>query len=240
MYGFKKPTKHRTFRVSVKPGRRKFKAVRVQHTKKEVIYVAKKTKNKLSEEELEELEDLEDLEDLDDEDEDEEDVEEEELDEEDEDDDDDEEDDEDEDEDDEVEDDDEEDEEEEAPPKKTKSKKSTKKASKKGKSRASSDGRVGPQEIAAECGIDARAVRMVLRKHNIEKDEDSGRYSWSSMKHPEVRKVVKLIKEKGEAEKVKKEGLDKLKSSKTRKTKKKSSSKASSKKRKKSTDEDDE
>lgn len=243
--GFKKPTKHRVFRVSAKPGRRKFKAISVKYTTKEVIIVAKKKKAEaeLSEEDLEELEELEDLDDLDeeedevdedededvDEDEDDEDSDDEDEDEDDSDEDDDESEDEDEDdEDDEDEDDDEEDEDEEPEPPKKKSKKSKSKKSKSkkksGKSRAAESGKVGTQEVAAHCGIDGRVLRQVLRKHNIPKDPDTKRYEWSSLKHPEVKKIVKLIKERGEHKKVTKESLDNLK-----KGRKKSKSKASSK-----------
>lgn len=262
--GFDRPTKHRVFRVSAKPGRRKFKAVSAKWNEKELVFVAKKSKskkkkeeNELSEEEIAELEELEDLDDLDDdedveddedvdededsdddEDEDDEDSDDEDEDEDDsdEDDEDDESDDGDEDEDDEEVDDDEDDEDEEdedeEPP--AKSKKSKKKSSKKkGKSRASSDGKVGTQEVAEHCGIDGRTLRMVLRKHNIAKDPDTKRYEWSSLNHPEVKKIVKLVKERGEGKKVKQESLDNLKKGRTKKSKskaKKGSKKSTSKK----------
>lgn len=249
--GYKRPTKHRIFRVSSRPGRRKFKAIEAKHTTKEIVLVAKKTKNdeaELTEEELEELEEIEDLDDLEDDESDEE-VEEDDEDVEDDDDSDDEDEDDDEDSDDEdedevddsdededdesdedededVEDEDEEDEEE--PPAKSKKSKSKKKSSKKGKSRASSDGKVGTQEVATAAGIDGRTLRMVLRKHNIPKDPETKRYEWSSLKHPEVRKIIKLVKERGEGRKVKQESLDNLKKGRTKKSKKKASSSSKS------------
>lgn len=241
---FSKPTKHRTFRVSVPPGRRKFKAVSVKYKDKELVYVAKTKKGtkkgkkeELDEEELEELEDLEDLDDLeeDEADEEDEDAVEEDDDDEDEDEDEDDDDSDDEDEDESDEDDDEEDdEEEEAPPKK--SKKSKSKKTKKGSSRAKGNGKVGTQEVAAAAGCDARTLRMVLRKHSdkFDKDEETGRYEWSSLKHPDVKALIKLIKERGEGKKVKKESLDNLKKGKS-KSKAKSKSKS---KKKKSTDDE--
>lgn len=238
--GFKRPTKHRTIR------NKKYKAVKVNYKVKDLIYMAKTKKKKggkekLSEEELEELEELEDLDDLEDEDADDEDEEstdddEDEDEDEDEDDDDEEEDDEDEDdeddededeEDDEVEDDDEE-EEEEKPKKKKSSKSSTKKKKGKSKSRAKANDKIGVQEVAEAAGTDGRTLRMVLRKHGIEKDDDSGRYEWSSLSHPEVKKIIKLVKERGEGRKVKQESLDNLK----KKTKKTKSSGTTTKKKK--------
>ena len=249
---FKRPTRHRVFRVSSRPGRRKFKAVQAQFTDKEIVLVAKTKKGKkkkedeLTKEELAELEELEDLDDLEDDDEDDEDEvddddtddedddddsddededdddseDDDDDDDEDEDDDDDEDEDEDEEDDDDADDDEDEEDEGEEPP----AKKSKKSKSKKGKSRASADGKVGTQEVADACGIDGRTLRMVLRKHAIPKDPDTNRYEWSSLKHPEVRKIVKLVKERGEGRKVKQESLDNLKKGRTKKTKKKASS----------------
>jgi hypothetical protein len=151
--------------------------------------MAKATKKKSQVDEItdDELEELEGLEELEDEDEDEDETEAVEP--------------------DDDEEDDEDDEDEEPAPKK-KSKKG--KAKTKRPSRASQDGLVGTQEVAAHCGIDGRTLRMVLRKHKIQKDEDTGRYQWDSLKDPEVKKIKKLV-DAGEAKAVKQEGLDKLK-----------------------------
>lgn len=102
----------------------------------------------------------------------------------------------------------------------------SKKSSKKGKAAAkapkkkstpsksrTTDGKVGVQEVAEAAGTTPRALRMLLRKHGIQKDEDVARYEWSSLNHPEVKKVLKLVKEGG-IKKAQKGSLDKLKSSK--------------------------
>lgn len=125
---------------------------------------------------------------------------------------------------------------------KPKSKKDKKK-DKKGKkqSRAKANGKIGTQEIAAEAGCDARTLRMVLRKHKIEKDEDSNRYEWESLEDPTVKKILKLIKE-GAAKDVKAEGLNKLKEKKAAEKaegKDKKGKKDKKKKNKKSKDEDE-
>lgn len=85
-----------------------------------------------------------------------------------------------------------------------------------GKSRAAANGKVGTAEIAAEGGCDARTLRMVLRKLQIEKDEETGRYEWDSMKDPTVKKILKELKG-GAAERVKQEGLQRLKDQKAAK-----------------------
>jgi hypothetical protein len=96
------------------------------------------------------------------------------------------------------------------------------------------------QEVAAAAGTDGRTLRMVLRKHGIEKDDETGRYEWSSLKHPEVKRIIKLVKEKGEGRKVKQASLDNLKNKKkTKKTKSKGTTKGK-KRRKKSSDDDEE
>lgn len=109
-------------------------------------------------------------------------------------------------------------EEEEAPPKKGKGKaKSTpsKTKGKKGKSAQSrsrtTDGMVGTQEIADAAGIAPRKLRILLRKLDyVEPDEETGRYEYSSLKHPTVQKILKAVKT-GAADRAAKEGLDKLK-----------------------------
>ena len=199
------PPDTRTFRTG--QGLKKFKLKAVKKTTKEFIIMAKaaRTKKKTDEDEIldAELEELEEeLEELEDEDEDE-DVElEEETDDEDEDD----------------------DEEEEPAPKKKRSK-----GAAPGKSRAAATGKVGTAEVAAHCGVDPRTLRMVLRKHKIAKDEESGRYEWASLKSKEVVKIKKLI-DAGEAQEVKREGLEKLKA---QKEKERAAAKKSGKKGKK-------
>jgi len=199
----KPTTKTRKFKVA--GGLRNYKLIRLTSQTKEVIIVARAAKKKqntkdLEDDDLEELEALEELDDLEDEeDEDDEDVDSDEEDDEDED-----EEDEDEDEDDEEEDD-EDDEEEDEEPAPKKSKKKTP-----AKSRAREDGRVGSQEVAEHFNTDARTLRMVLRKHKIAKNPDSGRYDWSSLNHPEVKKIGRLIKG-GAAKEAKAEGLERVK-----------------------------
>lgn len=226
-----KPKPKRLFRTA--RGLRTFKATHTRVARKELLIVMatkgkNRTKGKQVDEELKELEELEELDELDEEEDEEE---------EDEDEDDEEEDDEPEDEDDEDED----DEEEEPAPKKSRSK--TKSKSKKtSESRASANGKVGTQEVAKEFGIDGRTLRILLRRHEIEKDEDSGRYEWSSLNHPVVKKIGKLVKS-GAAKRAKQEGLDKLKASKTKSTKSKTKSapaKKTTTKKKRRVVEDDE
>lgn len=220
---------------------KRYKLVQFKQATREVCIVAKSTKTKknakskeIEDTELEELEALEDLDDLDDEDEDEEDEEDEDVEE-----------DEDEDDDDLDEDDDEE--EESAPKTKKKSKATTaqkanlKKAQAAKKKKAEEREGVGSAEVAEHFGTDARTLRMVLRKHKVPKDEESGQYRWSSFNHPTVKKIGKWIKD-GEDKAVKTEGFEKLKAKKAaeKKSSSKKSGKKSSKKSKKVTDEDDE
>jgi hypothetical protein len=54
---------------------------------------------------------------------------------------------------------------------------------------------------------------MVLRKHNVEKDAETGRYEWSSMNHKTVKQILRWI-EKGEHNDIKKDSLDRLKAKK--------------------------
>lgn len=211
-----KPPRTRTFRTSA--GTRKFKLVKLQTSMREVLIVAK-TKNRkkaVDKDELEEIEALEELEELDEEeDEEDEDVEEDE--------------DEDEEEpDDEDEDEDEDDEDE--PPAKSK-KKSTTKSKGKTKSRAAANGKVGTQEVASHFGIDGRALRVLLRRHEIPTDPDSGRYEWPSLSNKTVVRIGKLIKS-GEHKRAQREQLDKVKAN----AAKKSAAKGKSTKSTKSTD----
>ena len=66
-------------------------------------------------------------------------------------------------------------------------------------------GGVGTAELAevaselAEADIDGRMVRIYLRRNEIPKDEDHGRYVWPSAKNKEFQKLAKAIaKEYGE------------------------------------------
>jgi hypothetical protein len=108
----------------------------------------------------------------------------------------------------EDEDDEDDDEDEEPAPKSKKGKKAAAPA-KESRSRTT-DGKVGTREIAEKAGVSARVLRMVLRKHAVEKDEETRRYEWDSMKDPTVKQILKWIKD-GEAKDIQKEALDKLK-----------------------------
>jgi hypothetical protein len=118
-------------------------------------------------------------------------------------------------EDEEEDDEDDEEDEEEPAPKKSKSKKSktSVKAGKKskdkkksskgtpaaGKTTAEATGGVGTSELAeaaseiAEVEITGRDVRVYLRREGIPKDEEHGRYVWSSVKNKEFKKLAKAI-----------------------------------------------
>ena len=228
------PPEVRKFKVP--GGIKKFKRVSYKEARVEVFIVAKATKKstkkkntEVTDDELDELESVDDLEEEVDEDLEDEDVDEDEDEDEDEDDEDEDEDDEDEPDD---EDDEDEDEEDEEPPKRKKGK------SKPRQSRAAKEGLVGTQEIAKAAGCDARTLRMVLRKHKVAKDEESGRYQWKSLNDPTVKKILKWIKA-GEADSIKKESLDKLKAKKaaekTAKSKDAASKTTGKKKKKRST-----
>lgn len=82
-----------------------------------------------------------------------------------------------------------------------------------GESRAAANGKIGTAEIAAKGGTDARTLRMVLRKHSVPKNPETNRYEWDSWDDKAVKNILKLLKG-GEAENVKKEGLQRLKDSK--------------------------
>ena len=170
-------------------GKRKFiaKSVRTRLTKVIIVASTKGRKKAVTEDELEEIEGLEDIEIEDDEDieiEDEEDVE-----------------------DDEEEPEDEDEDEDEEPAPKAKKGRAKKPAA---KAKAREDGLVGTTEVAAHFGVDSRTLRMVLRKHGIEKSNDSGRYEWEGLNDKTVVRIGKLIA-KGEAKAVKAESLQKLK-----------------------------
>jgi len=214
-----KPARHRLFKQA--GGVRKFTAVSCKSHYERVIIVAKSKKKSKSpkspeveDTELDELEELEDLDDLDDEDDDEDEDEPE-----------DEDDDEDEDEDDEEDDDDEDDEDEDDEPAPKKSKKS-KKAPAKSKKKKSSDDGVGTADLAEAAGTDARTLRIYLRKNEVPKNEDRGRYWWPSLNDKAAKKIIKDVKG-GAAEAAKKESLERLKDSqKDKKSKKKGKKKS--------------
>lgn len=69
---------------------------------------------------------------------------------------------------------------------------------------------VGTAEVADAAGISARQLRMLLRAEGIEKPEGEGRYTWSSLNHPQVKKILKRVSE-GAVENAQKERLDKVK-----------------------------
>lgn len=104
-------------------------------------------------------------------------------------------------EDDDDEDEDDDDEEEEAPKKKKGKKKGKKSSSKKspGTSTKEMTGGVGSAELAeaaseiAEEEITGRDVRVYLRKNEIEKNEEHGRYVWPSTSNKEFKKLAKAI-----------------------------------------------
>lgn len=118
-------------------------------------------------------------------------------------------------------------------PKKNKKGKKNKKTT-----RAAGNGKVGTQEIAAEAGCDSRTLRMVLRKHAVEKDPETGRYEWASLEDKTVKQILKWIKA-GEAKDIKKESLDKLKEKKAAEGGKKKKNKKDKKKKKEEADDDE-
>lgn len=184
-----------------KGGLQKYTLTHTRRATREVIIMAKAAKKtkpeteEIDDDELDELAALEGLDDLDeDEDEDEDDT--------------------DTDEDDEDDDDDED----EAPKKKGKSSKSK---STKPKKVVEKD-YVGSAEVAEHFGVDTRTLRMVFRKHEIQKDPDSNQYRWKSLNDPVVKKIGKLLKA-GAADDIKKESLEKLK---TQQAEKKAAAKA--------------
>lgn len=133
-----------------------------------------------------------------------------------------------EDEDDDLEDDEDEDDPDEAP----KAKRGRKKSTKPKKERTG----VGTVEVAEEAGITPRQLRMFLRAKKYQpKDDRDGRYEWPSMRDPEVREILKAIKQ-GEAKKVTKEKLEDLKGRKKKTTAKKTTSKKSTTKRRRRVD----
>jgi hypothetical protein len=130
-------------------------------------------------------------------------------------------------EDEEDEDDDDDEEEEEAPRKRRSSKSSSKSKSKASRSRTT-DGKVGTQEVAEHLGIEPRALRMVLRRLKIDKDDETQRYEWSSLNHPAVKKIKKAV-EGGAVKREQRASLDKLKAKKAGAKRSKSSGTSSKK-----------
>lgn len=131
----------------------------------------------------------------------------------------------------EVEDEDEDDDDPDEAPKARKSKKSKK--SKTAKAPRKEKVGIGTKEIAEEAGIEQRVLRQFLRSSEYQpRDEREGRYSWPSLRDPEVKEILKKIKG-GAAAKMNKEKLAELKE-KTQAKKsagKKTSAKKSSKKK---------
>lgn len=114
--------------------------------------------------------------------------------------------------------------EEEPDAKPTKSKRSRAKAA--SKPRKEREG-VGTNEVAAEAGITPRSLRMLLRAE-FEKPEDGWR--WKSMNHPQVKAVLKRVRQGGATE-ARDASLEKVKGSKKKTSGKKSSKKKASAKR---------
>lgn len=70
---------------------------------------------------------------------------------------------------------------------------------------------VGTTEVAEAAGTEPRQLRMYLRAQGIQpRDDREGRYNWPSLNDPEVKKIVKAIRD-GAVEKMNKEKLDSLK-----------------------------
>ena len=97
-------------------------------------------------------------------------------------------------------------------PKKTRTRKAKAKVEKTG---------IGTTEVAEAAGIEPRQLRMFLRAKGYQsRDEREGRYNWPSLNDPEVKQILKEIRQ-GEAEKINKEKLAALKEEKAATTAKK-------------------
>jgi hypothetical protein len=138
-----------------------------------------------------------------------------------------------------------EDDEEEAPRSKSKKKGSSKKTKAKPKKKEVIFGTAALLELIEEetdKKLTGRNLRVLLRKMskngklNRTVGEDKTNYSWSGPEDPEVKRIVKAIRD-GEFERVKKEKLDELKG---RKAAKKTAKKAAKKSARASDDDDDE
>jgi len=78
---------------------------------------------------------------------------------------------------------------------------------------------IGTKELAAEAGVEPRALRAFLRSSGYQpRDEREGRYSWPSVRDPEAREIIKKVKS-GAIDKANKEKLDELKEKRTAKAK---------------------
>jgi hypothetical protein len=62
-----------------------------------------------------------------------------------------------------------------------------------GKSRAAANGKIGTAEIAAKGNTDARTLRMVLRKLQVQKSPESNRYEWDDWNDKTVKKILKEL-----------------------------------------------
>jgi len=77
---------------------------------------------------------------------------------------------------------------------------------------------IGTKEVAEFLGIEPRQLRMFLRAREFQpKDNREGRYHWSSLEDPEVKRIVKEV-QAGELEKLNKEKLASLKGRSEKKT----------------------
>lgn len=110
---------------------------------------------------------------------------------------------------------------------KRKSGRSRAKASKKKATAKKEKTGVGTAELAEAAGVDPRTLRVLLRAEFPR--EEGGRYNWSSLNHPEAKKIIRRAKEGG-AKEARDASLEKLKKSKG-KSKKGKVSAAEAKKR---------
>lgn len=66
---------------------------------------------------------------------------------------------------------------------------------------------VGTNELADECGITARQLRMFLRAKGYQpKDDREGRYVWKSLNDPEAKQIIKAVRAH-EADKANKDAI---------------------------------
>jgi hypothetical protein len=116
--------------------------------------------------------------------------------------------------------------------------KAKKKSSRKPKKR--DDGMIGSAELAEALGTSGRELRVMLRQHKVEKNENN-RYEWDSVEDAVSEMGFKSIAaaKKGLAES-RAQRLDELKERVGKNKKKKASSKAGTKKSKKVVEEDEE
>ena len=117
-------------------------------------------------------------------------------------------------EDDDLEDEEEDDEDEEDDPDEKPARSKSKRTSKKTAAKKEKSG-IGTKEIAEALGTTPRQLRMFLRGHKFQtKDDRDGRYNWSSLNHPEVKKIMKAF-ESNAAKAANKAKTDEVKGKKT-------------------------